>query len=78
MFANDLAVSAGAESDRQIGYSEEPLLQCSGNRDSVLSVFERLDHAEKPNACFMVASGGVLFEGYWHGGPGVSIVKADK
>ena len=32
---------------------------------------EVLDHAEGASARFMVASGGVLSEGYGHGGPGV-------
>ena len=32
-----------------------------------------LDHAEVPFPCFMVASGGGLFEGYGHGGPGVCL-----
>ena len=37
-----------------------------------LSTSEWLDHAEKASIGFMVASGGVLCEGYGHGGPGVS------
>ena len=36
---------------------------------TMFSVFEWLDHAEGPTACFMVAPGGVQSEGYEHGGP---------
>ena len=31
------------------------------------------DHAEGAPKHFMVASGGVLSEGYWHDGPGVCL-----
>ena len=34
---------------------------------------EGLDHAERASTRFMVASGGVLSEGYGHGGPGVCL-----
>ena len=34
---------------------------------------EWLDHAEGASTRFMVASGGVLFEGFGHGGPGVCL-----
>ena len=34
---------------------------------------EGLDHAEGAPTRFMVASGGVLSEGYGHGGPGVCL-----
>ena len=36
-----------------------------------LSRYEGLVHAEGAPSRFVVASGGVLFEGYGHGGPGV-------
>ena len=36
-----------------------------------LSRSEWLDHAEGASTGFMVASGGVLFEGYWHDRPAV-------
>ena len=32
-----------------------------------------LDHVEEPPACFVVASDGVLSEGYGRDGPGVSL-----
>ena len=32
-----------------------------------------LDHAERASTRFMIASGGVLFEGYGHGGLGVCL-----
>ena len=34
---------------------------------------EGLDYAEGPSICFMVASGGVISEGYERGGPGVCL-----
>ena len=48
---------------------------CGGSRpsDSFLSRSEGLDHAEGASTRFMVASGGVLSEGYGHGGPGVCL-----
>ena len=39
--------------------------------DSLLPRSEGLDHAEGAFRDFMVASGGVLSEGYGHSGPGV-------
>ena len=39
--------------------------------DTFLSRSEGLDHAEGASTGFKVASGGVLFEGRGHGGPGV-------
>ena len=43
---------------------------------------ERLDRAEEPPACFVVASVGDLSEGYGHGGPGICLgngqTKAEK
>ena len=41
--------------------------------DHVLSGSEGLDHAEGPPACFAVASGGGLTEGYDNGGSGVCL-----
>ena len=41
-----------------------PLIGC------FLQRFEGLTHAEGASTGFMVASGGVLYEGYGHGGPG--------
>ena len=41
--------------------------------DSVLSRSEGLVHAEGSSTGFMVASGGVLSEGYGHDGPGVCL-----
>ena len=38
--------------------------------DSFLSIFEWLDYADGAFTGLMVTSGGVLFEGYGHGGPG--------
>ena len=43
---------------------------------SISSSFSRskgLDHAEGATTRFMVASGGVLSEGYGHGGPGACL-----
>ena len=40
---------------------------------SFLSRSKWLDHAEGASTRFMVASGGVLSEGYGHGGPGVCL-----
>ena len=40
---------------------------------SFLSRSEWLDHAEVASTRFMVASGGVLTEGYGHGGPGICL-----
>ena len=34
---------------------------------------EGLEHDERASTCFMVASGGVLSEGYGHDGPGVCL-----
>ena len=44
-----------------------------GSSDFFLSRSEWLDHAEGVPTRFMVASGGVLFEGYGHGGLGVCL-----
>ena len=41
------------------------------NKDGLKS--EWLDHAEGSSTRFMFASGGVLSEGYGHGGPGVCL-----
>ena len=48
---------------------------CRGSRpsDPVSSGSEWLDHTEWPSACFVVASGGVLSEGYRHDGPDVCL-----
>ena len=48
---------------------------CGGSRpsDSFLSRSEGLDHAEGATTGFMVASGGVLSEGYGHGRCGVCL-----
>ena len=48
---------------------------CGGSRtsDSFLSRSEGLEHAEGPPTRFMDASGGVLSEGYGHGGTGVCL-----
>ena len=43
------------------------------SRYEVFSRSEELDHAEGPHACFGVASGSVLTEGYGHDGPGVRL-----
>ena len=39
----------------------------------VMSESDSLDHAERPPAYFMVATGEGLSEGYEHGGPGVCL-----
>ena len=41
--------------------------------DYVLSESKVLDHAEGASTGFMVASGGVISEGYVHDGPGVCL-----
>ena len=41
--------------------------------DSFLPRSEGLDHAERAPIGFTVSSGGVLSEGYGHGGPGVCL-----
>ena len=48
---------------------------CEGSRplDPFLPRSEGLDHAEGASIGFMVASGGVLSEGYGHSGPGVRV-----
>ena len=48
---------------------------CGGFRpsDSFLSRSEELDHAEGAPTRFMIASGGVLSEGFAHGGPGICL-----
>ena len=48
---------------------------CGGSRpsDPFLSRSDGLDHAEGAPTRFMLASGGVLSEGYGHGGPGVCL-----
>ena len=48
---------------------------CGGSRpsDSFLPRSEGLDHDEGAPTRFMVASSGVLSEGYGHGGPGVCL-----
>ena len=48
---------------------------CGGSRpsSSILSRSEGMVHAEGAPTRFMVASGGVLSEGYGHGGPGVCL-----
>ena len=45
----------------------------SRSSDSFLSKSEGLDHAEGASTGFMVATGGVLSEGYGHGGPCVCL-----
>ena len=47
--------------------------RASRSSDSLLSGSEELDHAEWASTGFMVASGGVLSEGYGHGGRGVCV-----
>ena len=49
-------------------HAEDP-----AHRIPFLSRSEGLDHAERAPTRFMVASGGVLSEGYGHGGPGVCL-----
>ena len=53
----------------------ESLTVCGGScpSESFLSRSEWLDHAEGASTGFMIASGGVLSEGYGHGGPGICL-----
>ena len=45
------------------------LCRRSRQSDTVLSKSEGLDHVGEQPACFAFASGGVLSDGYDHGGP---------
>ena len=60
------------------GALTKPLRVCGASPSGVLPfpVFlgtRRMDHAERPPECFMVASGGVLSEGYGHDEPRVCL-----
>ena len=56
------------ERERQLRHYRHVAQHGSRPSDSFLSRSEGLDHAEGASTGFMVASGGVLSEGYGHGG----------